>query len=231
MSKIKQGMVNLGKKWDEKFCKFVPFYDEMVNSLISAIPFKPNDVFSAIDLGAGTGEITKRIKNLFPYAKITCLELVEDMLEMARVKLAGYNDITFELGDFKNYQFTKKYDVIFSSLAIHHLEPTDQKALYCNLYKALNNNGIFIHAESVLGANDFLNAVSYQTYYDLITKNISAEELVTLQAAIKTHDNPVKLIDHITWMQEIGFKDIDIIWRKATCAVFCGTICKDGETL
>jgi len=226
MSKIEQGMVNLAEKWDEKFCKFVPFYDEMVNSLISAIPFKSHDSFSAIDLGAGTGEITKRIKNLFPNAKITCLELVEDMLDIARAKLADYNDITFEIGDFKNYQFKKKYDVIFSSLAIHHLKPADQKALYYRLYNALNNNGTFIHAESVLGANDFLNTVSYQAYYDLLANTISDEELTTLETAIKTHDNPVKLIEHITWMQEIGFKDIDIIWRKATCAVFCGIVCK-----
>lgn len=222
MSEFQQGLVNLSDVWDQKIYKYVPFYDEMVENLISAIPFKSSANFSAIDLGGGTGEITKRIKHKFHDAKIACIDLVEDMLEIARRKLDIYNDITFEMCDLNNYQFDKKYDVIFSSLAIHHLEPADQKALYRRIYDALNNNGIFIHAESVLNANDFLNTISYQTYYDLIANNFSAEELIDYKKAIKTYDKPVKLIDHISWMQEIGFKDIDIIWRKTIIAVFCG---------
>ena len=35
-------------------------------------------------------------------------------------------------------------------------------------------------------------------------------------------DHPAKLIDHIDWLREIGFKDVDIIWKYYHLAVYGG---------
>jgi len=35
-------------------------------------------------------------------------------------------------------------------------------------------------------------------------------------------DHPAKLTDHLAWMVEIGFADVDVIWKYFSLAVFGG---------
>ncbi|HVK86624.1 MAG TPA: methyltransferase domain-containing protein [Kofleriaceae bacterium] len=59
--------------------------------------YAPRDV---LDLGCGTGEITVRMAELFPRARVTGVDLVEAHLERGRTKAAGMSDrVTFQQAD------------------------------------------------------------------------------------------------------------------------------------
>lgn len=59
--------------------------------------YQPRDV---LDLGCGTGEITARIAELFPTARITGVDLIASHLERARGKAARFGDrVTFQEAD------------------------------------------------------------------------------------------------------------------------------------
>ncbi|MGZ7116648.1 MAG: methyltransferase type 12, partial [Methanobacterium sp.] len=38
----------------------------------------------------------------------------------------------------------------------------------------------------------------------------------------ENEDNPSKLIDQLDWLSEIGFKDVDVIWKYYGGAVYGG---------
>jgi len=225
MSKAQRIFEDLSKEWDERALKYIPFYNEMVNTLISTIPFDADKNIKVLDLGCGTGEIGRRIKEKFPVAVIECVDMAANMIDVAKNKLSQYADISFQVANFTDYSFDKKYDVIFSSLAIHHLEYVEQKQLYEKIYNALSDGGIFIQAEYILGANEFLKDLNINSYYKLVRKNLTQEEFDDWIKRRNMHDidRPVKLAEHFSWMQGIGFKDIDVVWKKYQCAVFCGT--------
>lgn len=38
----------------------------------------------------------------------------------------------------------------------------------------------------------------------------------------RNEDNPAKLLEQVKWLEEIGFSDIDIIWKYYNFAVYGG---------
>lgn len=59
--------------------------------------YQPRDV---LDLGCGTGEITARMAELFPAARVTGVDLIESHLEIGRGKAARFGDrVTFQVAD------------------------------------------------------------------------------------------------------------------------------------
>ncbi len=38
----------------------------------------------------------------------------------------------------------------------------------------------------------------------------------------REEDTPAKMTDHLAWMNEIGFKDVDVVWKYYNYAVYGG---------
>ncbi len=211
-------------EFDELILKLIPHYHEMIDALISAIPFKKDDPIKVIDLGCGTGTITHLLKVRFPNAQVTCLDLAPNMLEMAKIKLTHYNNINYITGDFYHLKFTEKYDVILSSLAIHHLDSDeDKKEFYKKIYHSLNSEGLFINADVVLGSNNYLQELYLDKWREFLKESFSNEMIEEKWiATAEKEDNPSKLIDQLEWLDEIGFKDVDVIWKYYGGAVYGG---------
>lgn len=53
---------------------------------------------------------------------------------MAKIKLEQYTDVQYVIADLSQYQFVEKYDVVVSSLALHHMITNEDKK---NLYKSI----------------------------------------------------------------------------------------------
>ena len=70
---------------------------------------------------------------------------------MQRNVFAGLDNFEFGECDFSAGPIEKKYDLIISALAIHHLEDDKKANLYQYVYDALNDGGVFINADQVEG--------------------------------------------------------------------------------
>ncbi|MGZ7046935.1 MAG: class I SAM-dependent methyltransferase [Methanobacterium sp.] len=211
-------------EYDELILKLIPHYIEMIHALISAIPFKKTDSIEVMDLGCGTGTITKSLKDSYPNSHVTCLDIAENMLEMAKIKLIQYKDIDYMSGNFYHLKFSQKYDVIISSLAIHHLvTDEDKKEFYSKIYNALNSGGVFLNADVVLGSNDHLQELYLDKWKEFLNQSFKAEDINEKWVpTAENEDNPSKLIDQLAWLSEIGFKDVDVIWKYYGGAVYGG---------
>jgi len=151
-------------------------------------------------------------------------DLAENMITMARVKLGDRPQVNYVAGDFEKFDLDGKYDVVVSSLALHHLATNDDKRqFYRRIFASLHSGGFFFNADVVLGSSDFLQAVYMQQWRTFMLRNLSPEEIeVKWIPKYEAEDRPAKLTDQLAWLAEIGFADVDVIWKQYNFAVYGG---------
>jgi len=105
-----------------------PFYD-----LLKLAEVRPN--LKVVDLGCGTGELTRVLADSLPEANITGVDSSPQMLE----KAAAYasSNLRFEKGDLS--ELAGNWDLIYSNAAIQWCE--DHEKLIPHLYSKLNPSG------------------------------------------------------------------------------------------
>jgi len=126
MDQIKQHFEEEAHKFDRIIQQLIPYYDEMLRALISAIPFDKDSPIQILDLGCGTGTLAGHLLHAFPRAQVTCLDFSEQMIGMAQAKLAAFDRVSYVVQDFRVYTPEASYHAIVSSLALHHLVTDDE---------------------------------------------------------------------------------------------------------
>jgi len=151
----------------------------------------------------------------FPNAQVTCLDLAENMIAMAQQKLANYPNVSFVLSDLNVLKLDERYDVIISSLALHHLvTDADKRRFYRQIYENLNPNGVFYNGDVVLASNEFLQGVYMAKWVEFMRRNVSEDEIEGKWIRkYQAEDRPAKLMDQIAWMADVGFADVDVLWK------------------
>lgn len=137
---------------------------------------------SVLDLGCGYGENCIRFLELGA-RKVTGLDISAKMLEVARnenssPRIEYINKSMTDLDDI-----TDKFDVVFSSLAVHYIEDFDKLAR--DVYRLLNPGGYFIFSQEHPLTTALLNA-DYWTrnsendiiHYNLTTYTVEGERKV-----------------------------------------------------
>jgi tRNA (cmo5U34)-methyltransferase len=224
IDQIKNHFESEAHEFDELILKLIPFYQEMVSAVVLALPFPTDAIINVIDLGCGTGTLAQRILEKYPKARITCLDLAENMIQMARIKLTSHPNVTYVTGDIAHYEFDQPYEVIVSSLALHHLaNESEQKSFYRKVYQAMAPDGVFYNADLVLGSNEHLQTIYLQKWQAYMEKSVSRMEIETKWLPnYRVEDRPVKLESLLSWLKETGFREIDVIWKYYNFAVYGG---------
>ena len=222
MDIVKNHFEDEADEFDNIIKKLIPNYTDMVDILTLFIPFSKESDFSMIDLGCGTGTISKSVKDIFPNVNITCVDIAGKMLEIAKNKIGG-NIISIQ-ADFSNFEFPEKYDLIVSSLALHHLEnDADKMIFYEKIFYALNRNGIFMNIDVVLGSDDFIQELYMEKWKDFMKTNVSVEEINNKWLVnYYKEDRPTKLITHLEMLKKCGFSCVDVIYKYFNYAVYIG---------
>ncbi|MEC3908824.1 methyltransferase domain-containing protein [Tamlana sp. 2201CG12-4] len=226
MNNIKEHFNSESKEYDEIILKLIPYYKEMVKALVDSIPYNTDSKIKIIDLGCGTGTISELISKKFPNAQIICLDIAKKMIEMAKLKLSSYNNIEYVVGDF--YQMSNisnEFDVVVSSLALHHLETDSDKInFYQTIYNNLKSGGVFFNADVVLGSNDYLQNKNMSRWIEFMNKSVSLKEIQDKWIpTYKSEDRPTQLIKQLKWLEKIGFQSVDIIWKYYNFSVYGGS--------
>jgi tRNA (cmo5U34)-methyltransferase len=224
MSLVKDHFETEATEFDSIILKLIPYYGQMIDALSATIPFSKTDYFDVIDLGCGTGTIAKTIAEQYPNSTITCLDLSENMIEMAKNKLSFHLNTRFLIKNFKYLNFDQKYHVVLSSLALHHLESDGEKKMfYQKIFNNLHKGGVFFNADVILGANQKIQNEYMNKWVHFMKKNIPDNEIENnWLKRYENEDHPSKLSDQLNWLSGIGFRDVDVIWKYYNFAVYGG---------
>jgi trans-aconitate methyltransferase len=90
-----------------------------------------------LDLGCGSGQLTRAIAE--SGARVTGLDNSASMIDAARRE---YPDVSFVLGDAKDFSFDEPFDAVFSNAALHWVRPPE-KVIEC-VARCLRPGGRFV---------------------------------------------------------------------------------------
>lgn len=95
---------------------------------------------TVLEIGIGTGRIAVKV---IPNCKEFCgIDISQKTIDRAKENLAQFDNTKFVCCDFTNYEFDKKFDVIYSSLTSMHFE--DKQGFISKVSTLLNGNGRFV---------------------------------------------------------------------------------------
>lgn len=226
MAAVKTAFDGGAQTYDRARRQLIPCFDDFYGTALALIPNQPQASFRVLDLGAGTGLLSFLVARKFAKARITLMDISQEMLGKARERFAGTEErLECITGDYAN-GFKGQFEVVISALSIHHLADADKIKLFKNIYDALPDGGIFINAEQILGPTPDIEQVYHETWLRQ-TRDLGVSD-VDLNAALERMkaDRMTPLDSQLNWLQQAGFGSVHCWYQNHRFAVFSG---KKGE--
>lgn len=95
------------------------------------------------------------------------------------------------------------FDLIVTSLVIHHLTHKREHSIYKEIYSLLNDGGVFCNLEHVDSPTKRLHDHFLDSLGDSIARFARDEY----------SDRLLSLDTRLCWLKEIGFVDVDCYWK------------------
>jgi tRNA (cmo5U34)-methyltransferase len=218
---IKQKFGAIANEYNNQRKSVIPCFDDFYGSILECITYNKSKG-SFLDIGAGTGLLTSFIHNIYPDSKYTLIDISDEMIDKAKQQFNGIKGFEFIVADYANYEFKNTYDVVVSSLSIHHITDTEKRQLNKKIYSIINPGGIFINGDILIHKSAFINEKIKEGWIAKI-RNSNLEENQKDAAIDRMKlDKPATSENNILWMEEAGFKDVELIYKYFPFGVICG---------
>jgi len=220
---VKEAFDAGARTYDRARRQLVPHLDHFYQTVLDLVPFAPDAPIAVLDLGAGTGLLSALIAATFPRAELTLVDISEEMLAVARQRLAGESArLRFSVMDFSAAALPGHYDLVVSGLAIHHLEDAQKRALFGAIFAALRPGGAFINADQVLGATAGAERRNHATWLREARDNGVSEIDLTAALERMKADRMAPLAAQLDWLAAAGFRDVDCSYKHFMFVVYAG---------
>jgi len=172
----------------------------------------PSSVHRVLDLGSGDGRLLALVKLACPDAESIAVDFSDAMLTRLRARFADDPSVTVIAHDLSNRlpDGLGSFDAVVSSFAIHHLTHERKRSLYAEIFRLLSPSGVFCNLEHVASP----------------TSRLHGQFLDKLSVKREEEDPSNKLLDlevQLTWFREIGFDDVDCLWKWRELALLVGS--------
>ncbi len=193
------------------------------------LPFAADAPARVLDLGGGYGEFSAQVLDQFPQARLCLADYSAPMLERARQRLAEFGDrVEYQVCDLRDPAWTTQvgglFDAVVSALTIHNLgEPVAIRRAFADVTGLLRPGGCFFDLDLVLDARLAPAASALRELYDrgAPSHHFGPD---TEDHHHELHSNVVvpTLEDHLCWLREAGFVEVDCVWKQFSEVFLCG---------
>lgn len=201
------------EKMNEFFNKRIGGYEEhQLNVIEGAQEFYPYTAAclpvwentEVLDLGCGTGlELDFYFKRNLT-AKITGIDIAEDMLKILKNKFSD-KKLTVICGSYFDIPFGKEcYDAIVSVESLHHFTKEQKCPLYKKAYQALKHNGYLILTDY------FAETKEREIFYRQELLRLKSEQGIC-DDEFYHYDTPLTKTHELEVLEEAGFSSIKIL--------------------
>lgn len=219
-------------KGEEHFHDRPAAYEDLIVRIVpdartffgTVVSFVPGGKISVLELGSGTGYVTEMVLRASPTASVTCIDMDPAMLAVARQKemLRG---VSFLEGDFREVWPEEQFDLVLTSLCLHHLPDPDRTAVIGRIYKTLRPGGVFVNGDVFRGATPEEEEEDRRLWRHEMTENrLPAGEV---EAMLAKRERNVFYQDtlpgYLQKMKEAGFKQVTYPYRHGIYAVVAGS--------
>jgi L-threonylcarbamoyladenylate synthase len=170
-------------------------YDELQQRVVSATASGARRI---LELGTGTGETAARLLAQHPDARLAGVDGNEAMLAAARARLPAER-VELRHQRLEDPLPEGPFDLVASSLAIHHLEADAKADLFARVARVLEPGGRF-----VIG--------------DVVVPDDPADAVIELTPG---YDKPSSVAEQLEWLAAAGL-EAKVDWRHRDLAVIVG---------
>jgi len=111
----------------------------LAQSVVSALPeLYPEQI---LELGAGTGQLTRLLIEQFPDVPIEAVDVAEKMVEHSRSTFRTFPQVNWIEADAQTYRAKEPYPLIVSSAALHWV--SNLRKTFSTIFQCLENDGLF----------------------------------------------------------------------------------------
>lgn len=215
---IKHEFNDVAKDYDAQRRQLIPCFDDFYRLPIEMLDCQ-TDAPRVLDVGGGTGLASAFLLEKYPNARLTLIDLAEGMLDIARERFAGNENVEYIVADYTTHPFDEPFDIIISALSIHHLNAAGKEALYKKCYGLLKSGGIFLNADQVKSPFLYTEEMFTRLWREEIeASGIGAAELQKAYER-QAYDDTSTLCEQLKWLENAGFSVVDCAYKYYVFAV------------
>jgi tRNA (cmo5U34)-methyltransferase len=185
----------------------VPCLTEMIDAVVRLVPFARDAAISILDLGSGSGLLAAALLIHFVNARAVLMEESGPLRGAAQARLGQFlGRIEFVSAAFARTELPRGFNVVVSLLGLHGLEEIARRAVYREIYGALNPEGAFLAAEWIRPPTTGIGTL----YADIHTR----------EGRVGGASRGLFLTNELPWLATIGFRDVDIHYKNLEYGVF-----------
>jgi tRNA threonylcarbamoyl adenosine modification protein (Sua5/YciO/YrdC/YwlC family) len=173
----------------------IPAYDKF-QELIVLAAYAEWGGGRVLELGTGTGETARRLLARLEDSQLVCVDESAEMLAEAARSLPAER-VELVRARLQDPLPNGSFDLIVSSLAIHHLDDHEKPDLFARIRAALAPGGRFVLGDVIAPANP-------------------ADAKIPLTPG---YDKPSALTDQQHWLRDAGFRSVDVVWHHDDLAI------------
>jgi tRNA (cmo5U34)-methyltransferase len=177
----------------------VPDYERLQDAVARACAEPPLPVRAMLELGTGTGETAGRMLRAQPDAELVGIDASRGMLDVAREALPA-DRATLTLGRLEDSLPPGPFQLVFSALAVHHVDGPGKAALFDRVAAVLPSGGRFVLGDVIVPVDpaDIVTPIDDDGY-----------------------DKPSTVADQLGWLEAAGFQ-ARVAWAHRDLAVLVG---------
>ncbi len=224
---------------------FTPGREEIEKTILDHIPAEHGEFFLAVDIGCGSGWLGETVLREYPNSRLLALDGSEEMMGRAKERLAGFG----ERAEFRSFRLEDPAWVsgievgvrcFISSLVIHHLDGAGKREFFRRVFEKLEPGGALLYADVTEEKSEFgrrhmarawneeVERRSLELTGDDRAHRFFVDEGWNMYEHPDPMDKPSGASEQLRWLEEAGYRGVDVPWARAGHAVFCGY--KDDES-
>ena len=213
-SSVEQFYNAVSKDYNKFIHRAVPRYPEMLWAIFQYIPkdLKPKRI---LELGCGTGNLSELIVKTYPNAEKVLVDISEKVISQCKSRLENNDRIEYCQADINELDFpADSFDLIVSSITIHHLKHHEKELLFRKALNWLTNKGVFTYSDQFAGVTKEIYDNHMNLWHQFVLNSgCNEDEWEMWMKHQDEHDYHATAVAQLSWLKKANFNSVDITWR------------------
>ncbi len=213
-SSVEQFYNTVSNDYNKFVHRAVPRYREMLWAIFQYVPqdLKPKRI---LELGCGTGNLSELIVKTYPNAEKVLVDISEEVISQCKSRLENNDRVEYYQADINELDFpADSFDLIVSSITIHHLKHHEKELLFKKTFSWLTNEGVFTYSDQFAGVTKEIYDNHMKLWHQFVLNSGCTEDEWELWMKHQDeHDYHATAVEQILWLKKANFSSIDITWR------------------
>lgn len=202
----------IANEYDKNRRKFLPCFDDYYENSTNFIAANIAEPKRVMDLGAGTGLLTRFWVQCYPSAEYVLVDIADEMLEVARKRFAGRDNVSYKIMNYVKELPSGSFDVVTSALSIHHLENEEKQNLFARIYDLLPSGGLLVNYDQFCAGQEEMNHW-FDSYWEGQLENSGlTDHDIALWKERRKLDKECSVEEETEMLYNCGFKIVKCIY-------------------